>query len=78
MSARSDFDPKTTPDGTTGGEDVASRSYAERITGVRDPKDPDGLITLDQLTPDDDLADDSVPPLSRLNPPGNRMPDPEA
>ncbi len=24
----------------------------ERVTGVHDPKDPDGLITLDQLEPE--------------------------
>lgn len=50
-----------------------STSYAARITGDNDPKNPDGLITLEDLAPQEDLAAGSTP-LSRLNPPGNRLP----
>ncbi len=48
-----------------------SNVYAQRITGERDQKDPDGLVTLDQLPEDDDLNGSEDAPLSELNRPGN-------
>jgi hypothetical protein len=47
-----------------------STVYAERITGERDQRDPDGLVTLDQVGEGEDLDDDGAP-LSELNRPGN-------
>jgi hypothetical protein len=46
-----------------------STVYAERITGERDEKDPDGLVTLEQVGEGEDLDEDA--PLSDLNRPGN-------
>lgn len=48
-----------------------STAYAERITGDRDERDPDGLVTLDQVGSGEDLDEDGTPPLAELNRPGN-------
>jgi hypothetical protein len=48
-----------------------STDYAERITGQRDDRDPDGLVTLDQVAPGEDLDEDGNAPLADLNRPGN-------
>jgi hypothetical protein len=48
-----------------------SSVYAERITGERDEKDPDGLVTLEQVGEDAELDEDGSAPLSELNRPGN-------
>jgi hypothetical protein len=48
-----------------------STVYAERITGERDEKDPDGLVTIDQVPAGEDLDDNGDAPLSELNRPGN-------
>jgi len=48
-----------------------SNVYAERITGERDQKDPDGLVTLDQLPEGENLDEGGDAPLSELNRPGN-------
>ena len=48
-----------------------STAYAERITGERDEKDPDGLVTLDQVPAGEDLGDAGDAPLADLNRPGN-------
>ena len=55
----------TKPDGTNEGADSTATgpgaSVGERITGEHDPRDPDGLITLDDLPdrlgPVSDLGD---------------------
>ncbi len=48
-----------------------STAYAERITGERDEKDPDGLVTLDQVPAGEDLDEAGDAPLADLNRPGN-------
>ncbi|WP_108250883.1 hypothetical protein [Planctomonas deserti] len=48
-----------------------STAYAERITGERDEKDPDGLVTLDQVPAGEDLGEAGDAPLADLNRPGN-------
>ncbi|MFD3444158.1 hypothetical protein ACFDTO_06100 [Microbacteriaceae bacterium 4G12] len=48
-----------------------STAYAERITGERDEKDPDGLVTLDQVPEGEDLGEAGDAPLADLNRPGN-------
>jgi hypothetical protein len=48
-----------------------STDYAERITGRRDERDPDGLVTLDQVDEGKDLDEGGNAPLSDLNRPGN-------
>ena len=64
-----------------GSQGGGSTAYVERITGERDERDPDGLVTLDQIGEteklDADRSDadggsgDGDAPLSHLNPPGN-------
>lgn len=48
-----------------------STAFAERITGERDEKDPDGLVTLDQVPAGEDLGEAGDAPLADLNRPGN-------
>jgi hypothetical protein len=40
--------------------DEDKSSIGERITGERDPKDPDGLLTVDDVTPQTEPADSTA------------------
>jgi hypothetical protein len=44
-----DADGGTTESATTDGGTSRAATIGERLTGERDPRDPDGLLTVDQI-----------------------------